>query len=969
MGEVKLGLQLICTPKDRLGTAEGQLAMNREISMCIFQPLRALKLAMFALALWTVLPVFADSLALRYYDDALTRYNGGDSEGALIQLKNSLQHDPTQLPARVLMGQIQLDLGNPLQAEEELLMARKLGADWALVALPLARARNELGKHAIVVEELHPASYPSSLQADLWAELGKARLGSRDSVGADIAFNEALNLVPNHEEVMLVRITELIRRKQFGEAEPLVVNMLSRYPENAQAWFLMGSIYHARGEFESAVAHYRQATALNPRLRRAAMGEALALLDWGKDELGAARLKQIVTTPPPSLEALYFYTKALGKLGRWEESEAALRVASDMVNALTPDDLTDNPGQLLLAATIANANAQYESAYRFLSKYLEHEPQDLAANKRLALLLVRMNKPTEALRLLTRLKASTPEDIELLVMLGDINSNLHDYMMAEIYYQAALDRVDGNPMLVGRLGLSQLRQGETDAAIDTFRHLVEQTPSGNAETSLFLGLLYLREGRLAEARDVANRVVTLQPDNPSALNLQAAATIYLGERANGRSMLEAILATHPDYLPARINLIKLDIIEGRLADADDALAKLLSADPDDLLALNESAQVASARGDRRTAIRYLERIREINPRAARPILQLMGLYLGEDRVTDALKVAQALERAAPDNLMVKKGLAIVQLARGESSIAQSLLDDAVRLAGHDEGELVGIAQLQSRAGAVEAAEQTLRKALVDNPTAAAVRIELAFMLAAQRRFEDAAVEVAAIIEHDPQNLAAIVQLGDIRLDQGRADDAIVLYRRALGLSNQASLVVKLYRAVVRAGHPDQALAELKAWNAAHPDNPPVMLVLADRLQQQGDLDEALGIYLRLANLQPRNFIVYNNLANMLMPVDAERALRAAMHAHELAPDNAAVLDTLGWLRVQVGDLERGLIHLREAAVRNSQSPTIRYHLAVALEEYGNEIEAERELRRALAMKTPFVEREEASKRLRRLEIR
>jgi len=268
---------------------------------------------------------------------------------------------------------------------------------------------------------------------------------------------------------MLARVHDLVGQNEFEAAAPLVTDVLSRYPENADAWFLMGSIYHARGEFQSAVAHYQQASQLNSNHQRAAMGEALALLDWGRQEQGVDRLQQIVNQYPFSLGALYFYAKGLKKLGRTAEAETAVRKASDMVNAVIPADLGDDPGQLLLAATIAHENGQYESAYGFLSKYLEREPRDLRANKRLASLLVTMGKPSEASRLLTRLKVNNPDDPGLLVMLGDVNSNLHDYITAELYYQAALEKFAANPALIGRLGLSQLRQGQTDAAIDTFQ--------------------------------------------------------------------------------------------------------------------------------------------------------------------------------------------------------------------------------------------------------------------------------------------------------------------------------------------------------------------------------------------------------------------------------------------------------------------------------------------------------------------
>jgi hypothetical protein len=42
--------------------------------------------------------------AVRYYEDALTRFQRDDTAGAIVQLKNALQQDPRMLTARVLLG-------------------------------------------------------------------------------------------------------------------------------------------------------------------------------------------------------------------------------------------------------------------------------------------------------------------------------------------------------------------------------------------------------------------------------------------------------------------------------------------------------------------------------------------------------------------------------------------------------------------------------------------------------------------------------------------------------------------------------------------------------------------------------------------------------------------------------------------------------------------------------------------------
>lgn len=71
----------------------------------------------------------ADPLAMRYYEDAVARVNKGDTRSAPVQLRNSLQRDPTRLSAKILPGRIYLAFGQPLEAEQTLLQAQRLGAD------------------------------------------------------------------------------------------------------------------------------------------------------------------------------------------------------------------------------------------------------------------------------------------------------------------------------------------------------------------------------------------------------------------------------------------------------------------------------------------------------------------------------------------------------------------------------------------------------------------------------------------------------------------------------------------------------------------------------------------------------------------------------------------------------------------------------------------------------------------------
>lgn len=909
----------------------------------------------------------ADAQAVRFYEDAVSRFNSGDLKGAEIQLKNSLTRDPSQLSARILMGRIQLGLGNARQAEGELLMASKLGADPLLTALPLAKARNRSGKYKDNIENLVPTQFPIHQQPDIWVELGIARLLDGDSAGSSIAFNQALKIQPLHQGGTLGLARIPLREGNFSEAERQAEVAVANFPNNSQAWFIKASGLHAQGKNVEAAKAYARARDLDPGNSSAGLGEATALLDANETPKAAALLQALRDQYPWMPEAPYLHSKALKKLGRNEEAKSALRAATDMLDPVEPTDLAHNPALLRLAGTVAYENGQLERAHKTISLYMEVRQNDINGMKMLARIALGMDKPAEAKRALVPIVNAGQADAETLGLLGDANAQLNDYIAAESYYRDAIANYRGGPALVGRLGAMQYRQGQREQALDTLQGLVGDGRAGPVTgISLYTAMLLFADGRLDEAGRIADRLVAEQPDNLLALNLQAALAIARGDNSDAHRMLDSLLSKDPTFRPARYNLAKLYVIEGKYRQADSILARFLADNPNDVRTLQEYGRLAVATKDRRLAIQHYEKIRQIDGKALIPIIELIDLYLAESRPADAMNTALALNRALPNNFYAHETLARVQIARNEPEEAAATLKKVARLAGYDPKKLLHTAQLQHLAGAHDDAVWTLSKLLIEQPDTIVARRMLADTLFRQGRLEEAKRELERVLKAVPDDVYALALLGDLLLAQGNPQKAAQTFTRAINLNDQPALQVSLFRARTVAGEGKSALVDLQAWQDGHPDNPIVLRALAERRHQLGDVNGALPLYERLIKLTPNDALAHNNLANLLMDLDSERAFKAARRAQQLAPSNPAILDTVGWTLVRVGELDEGLALLREAVARNGGSATTRYHLAVALEEFGNLSESRRELTQALRLADDALWADDAKRRLVRL---
>ncbi len=928
--------------------------------------LKILLLIILAGPCWTS-AAYADEQAVRYFEDALSRFEAGDLQGALLQARNSLQRDPGHPSAKLLLGRIRLALGHPKAAEEALQQARELGASSSSVALPLARARNQLGKFKLNASRINPVGLPRRVASDLWVELGAARVALGDLVGAEIAYDEALKLVPDSPGGKLGLVAILLEGNEKDSALALCAEVLDTAPGNADAWFMMGTLLESAYQLEAAESHFRQALTLNPSHPKAQLAHAVTVLNRNRPDEAVPLFEAILSKQPWSLEAAYLLSQAEAASGRPDAAEAALQRAAEMVSKVTPQDLGGNPRLLLISSLVLYDANQLENAFAFLKSYLQVRPKDTQARKQLAKILALTGKPLEAIRELRSVAIERPRDAQVHVMLGDVYADMQEYLLAEQYYRAAIELAIPSVKLISRLGFAQHGQGRTDLAIDTMRRLVDFAPGRSAGASIFLGILYVHLGDFTSARRIADDIAARMPENLLAINLQAVIAVAEQRYADGRRLFREVLARDAGFDPARVNLIKLDIVQGRYERAREALDRLLGREPGNLAALRTYAEFFVAQKDYRSATEYLEQIRTLKHDSIPDAIMLSQLYELLGRRADAFAVVAALQKAVPGDVTVKLRLAELNLANGDVDEARSILVDAAQLAGTHGRLRIDVAEMQVRAGAFDDAIQGMQRLLSEDPQAALPRLLLGRIYLRQQRLIIADDMVSDVLRINPLNAQAMTLLGDIRIARGQFDDAVELYRLAIAVEDAGTVQVRLYKALVLTGDTRQAVQGLKAWDAANPGNEQVMGLLADYHLREGERGQAISIYYAILEINPASVSALNNLALAMLPLDSEESLRLALQAKRLAEGDAAVLDTLGWIQVQVGDLPAALSNLREAATRNETVPDIRYHLAVALEEFGHPDAARRELERALGMDIPFDDQDDALVRLRRLD--
>jgi len=118
--------------------------------------------------------------------------------------------------------------------------------------------------------------------------------------------------------------------------------------------------------------------------------------------------------------------------------------------------------------------------------------------------------------------------------------------------------------------------------------------------------------------------------------------------------------------------------------------------------------------------------------------------------------------------------------------------------------------------------------------------------------------------------------------------------------------------------------------------------------------------------EPDNAVIVNNLGWVLGEMGDPKALEYADKAYALAPSHAAINGTYGWLLVQKGESARGIELLRRAVELDPNDVTKRLRLAQGLVKAGDKSGAKKELTELSKGDVPGATRDEAEKMLKNL---
>jgi len=260
-----------------------------------------------------------------------------------------------------------------------------------------------------------------------------------------------------------------------------------------------------------------------------------------------------------------------------------------------------------------------------------------------------------------------------------------------------------------------------------------------------------------------------------------------------------------------------------------------------------------------------------------------------------------------------------------------------------------LASLLSETGQLEAAAQTMEKAVRCQPSNADAHANLGALLHALQRFAQAEPVLRHAVALDPRHAHAHNVLGMVLGDLGRTGDALASFRRAIDL--EPALAHAHYNLGVALAHTGDAAAAVHSYRRALQLDPNVASLhcdLADVLFVLGRSDEAEASYRTALALEPAFVPAHVGLAHVSrhrgQAASAEEGYRRAL---ALNPSAAGIYMHLGLALFDQHRPEEAEQSFRQALRLEPRMPEAHGHFADTLKLLGRLDEAERSFRQAL----------------------
>jgi tetratricopeptide (TPR) repeat protein len=479
-----------------------------------------------------------------------------------------------------------------------------------------------------------------------------------------------------------------------------------------------------------------------------------------------------------------------------------------------------------------------------------------------------------------------------------------DARSASAYYRAALRADPKNPVLLERTFLSVMIDGEVDEAVKLAERVI-QFDKTHRVARLVLGVRSLKAKQYQAARQHIAQSVR-GPIADLTATLITAWTQYGSQDAKGA--IESIdRLAGPEWYAVFKDLHAglISDVAGNRKEAGRRFEKVYKLDANALRAVEAYGRWTSRQVGKDEALKIYEAFDKVLPQHPL-IVEAMS------EIKDGEKLPPLVDSPQAGAAEVLFGLGTSLGRQGGEDLALAYLQLAIYLAPSHPLALMSLGDLYESIKKPALALKVYQRVPADSPLKRNAEIQLAGNLDALERSDEAKKILERLIAEQPNDLEAIMALGNVMRSRKEFAECADVYGKGIGtLKNpqRANWLIFYFRGICN--------ERAKQWSSA-----------------EADFKRALELFPDQAHVL--NYLGYSWIDQ---GVNLDEGMRMIRRAVEQRPDDGYIVDSLGWAYYRIRDFDEAVKHLERAVELKPQDPTINDHLGDAYWKVGRTLEA------------------------------
>ena len=305
------------------------------------------------------------------------------------------------------------------------------------------------------------------------------------------------------------------------------------------------------------------------------------------------------------------------------------------------------------------------------------------------------------------------------------------------------------------------------------------------QQQFFKALAALREGDLEGCESICQRLLGINPKEVNTLRLQAQVWQKRGELERAESGFKAALSIANDFAHAWADLGKVQFSLEKYSLAEQSLRRALQLNST-LKAASKLLEEVLKKQGKTTQSAAVQQVNQRHQLLKEKVIEAYRLSAGavEDKGPEKGEaLCKEVLQADPEHVGAKEFLINRALESGRARWAEELARSLVRKMPEQAKWWLKLSSALARQDQLVEAQEAVQQVLSIEPNLEEAQMLLGSIFARDNRFADALGQYDAVLQQNPDNVAALAQKGSALKTLGRQDEAIQCLRRCMELDS------------------------------------------------------------------------------------------------------------------------------------------------------------------------------------------